>query len=220
MTVAAQQLWQHGRGLAERFGLGRVIGCAALGCMVPMFLIPAVLCGVLWWFMPFVGNVLDMTGVSGIFQRVEPTPIPLVGDRATWQPAVTPVPTLAPIYPGRQGVIVQVGPTPVYASATAVPLPGQVEQPAYSDRPMQEYATYQGNTPAEMHLYLAKANLWGSRRTPYSRGQRLTYPDGTQVTVVTGDFDFTLIADQHGQQWYCGPSVNTLSDLANCMFWR
>lgn len=220
MTVAAQQLWGYGRGLAEQFGLGRVVGCAALGCLVPMLLIPAVLCGAIWWFTPVAGNVLDMTGVAGVFQSVEATPVPLVAQPVAWRPAVTPVPTMAPVYPGQQGVIVQVGPTPVYASATAVPLTEQSEQPAYSDRPMQEYVPYQGNTPAEMHLYLAKANLWGSRRTPYSRGQRLTYPDGTQITVITGDFDFTLIADQQGQQWYCGPSVDALSDLANCVFWR
>lgn len=41
-----QQLWGHGQGLAERFGAKVVIGCAALGCLLPIGL-----CGLTFCFL-------------------------------------------------------------------------------------------------------------------------------------------------------------------------
>lgn len=42
-----QQLFQHGRGLAERFGMGKVLGCLMLGCLVPIACTGVMCCGLL-----------------------------------------------------------------------------------------------------------------------------------------------------------------------------
>lgn len=42
-----QQLLQHGRGLAERFGVGKVLGCLLLGCLVPIACTGVTCCGLL-----------------------------------------------------------------------------------------------------------------------------------------------------------------------------
>lgn len=42
-----QQLLQHGRGLTERFGIGKVLGCLALGCLIPIAISGVFCCGLL-----------------------------------------------------------------------------------------------------------------------------------------------------------------------------
>lgn len=48
MMTILQQAWGHGQGLAERFGAKVVIGCAALGCLLPIGCIGLFGCGLLF----------------------------------------------------------------------------------------------------------------------------------------------------------------------------
>lgn len=210
----SQQLMQAGRNIVDRFG-GFNVGCAALGCLLPASCVILFFVSTFFWAAPAVQS---LTGSEPTEQR----------RLVQVAPASRQVPQ-----PVRNGVIVQTQPTPIYAGDNAqggVYQPGvpsmMGNQQAQFSTPLQPYAKYEGwsdgwgNSLASKSSYLAGANFRGDRRTPYSRGQVITYPDGQQLTVVTGDFDFTLLQDVQGHQWYCGPFVNTLSDLSNCQFWN
>ena len=53
--MITQQLMKHGQGLAQRFGMVKVLGCAALGCFLPVACTGFMCCGLLlllladWW---------------------------------------------------------------------------------------------------------------------------------------------------------------------------
>lgn len=198
-----QQLMQAGRNIVDRFG-GFNVGCAALGFLLPFSCAILFACSAFFWVTP---TIQQFTGTTPPEQRR------LVQD--------------APAASSLNGVIVQTQPTPVYLAgnaqgATYQPgVPSMMgNQPAQFNVPLQPYAKYEGSSRWDRQAYLGRANLTGERRTPYSRGQVITYPDGQRLTVITADFDFTLLQDVQGNQWYCGPSVNTLSDLGSCQFWR
>lgn len=42
-----QQLLGYGRGLTERFGMVKVLGCLALGCLIPIAVSGVFCCGLL-----------------------------------------------------------------------------------------------------------------------------------------------------------------------------
>lgn len=206
----SQQLMQAGRNIVDRFG-GFNVGCAALGCLLPLA------CGILFFIGTFFWAAPTMQGLND----APPEQRRLV--------QVAPPARQLPQTP-QSGVVVRVGPTPVYApdntqgAVYQAGVPSMMgNQQAQFSTPLLTYNGYKGdgwgNSLASKSGYLAGANLRGDRRTPYSRGQVITYPDGQRLTVVTGDFDFTLLQDEQGSQWYCGPSVNTLFDLSNCQFW-
>lgn len=208
----SQQLLQAGRNIVERFG-GFNVGCAALGCLLPLACGILFFVGTFFWAAPAVQGLTGTTPEQRRLVQVAPP------SRQLPQPA-------------QSGVIVQTQPTPIYAPDNAqggmyqAGAPSMMgNQKAQFSTPLLPYARYEGwgdgwnNSLASKSNYLAGANLRGDRRTPYSRGQVITYPDGQQLTVVTGDFDFTLLRDGQGHQWYCGPSIDTLSDLSTCQFW-
>jgi hypothetical protein len=45
--MITQQLLTHGKGLAERFGAGKVLACCALGCLLPIVCSGFFCCGLL-----------------------------------------------------------------------------------------------------------------------------------------------------------------------------
>lgn len=208
----SNQLLDLGRNVHSRFGMGKTLGCVGIGCMVPLSCMLLFVCS-LWWVVP-TDMITDMF-VSGQTEQAAP--------RAATRSSGS---SLA------NGQVMQVGPTPVYPATNeqgGVRQAGaqsmMYNQPAQSNVPMQPYVAYQPaqgweDSLASKSAYLARANLTGERRTPYTKGQVLTYPDGTVMTVVTGDYNFMLLEDQHGDQWMCGPSVNTLNELSGCRFWR
>lgn len=195
----SQQLMQAGRNIVERFG-GFNVGCAALGCLLPFSCAILFACSAFFWVAP---SIQQFTGATPPEQRRLVQVAPVASSPRT----------------ERNGVVVQTQPTPVYPKATAAPFVS-ADAPAQFSTPLQPYVKYEGSGRWDRQSYLGRANLTGERRTPYSRGQVITFPDGQRMTVVTGDFDFTLLQDAYGAQWYCGPSVNTLFDLSSCQFWR
>lgn len=166
------------------------VGCAALGCLPPFSCAILFACSAFFWVTP---TIQQFAGATPPEQRR----------------IVDVAPAASSPGPVRNGVVVQV------AKATAVP-----HVDAHAPTPLQPYTRYEGGSRWDRQAYLGRVNLTGERRTPYSRGQVITYQDGTVMTVVTGDFDFTLLQDVSGSQWFCGTSVNTLADLSGCMFWR
>lgn len=47
VSMNTQQLLQHGRGLAERFGMVKMLCCLMLGCLVPIACTGVMCCGLL-----------------------------------------------------------------------------------------------------------------------------------------------------------------------------
>lgn len=207
----------QGAGIAATEGRGRwrvAAGCGAtlLATLLALLLL---VCGGLWWAVATVTESVT----------VYPTLAPLILDQGgAGIRAVRATATALPI--------MLAAPTPVIPATNldgGIRHPDQPSHswaaPAITDRPLRPYVPYtawQGweNSTAAKSRYLAGVNLTGQRRTPYTKGQRLQYPDGRQMTIVTGDFDFTLLQDEGGRQWACGPAVNTLQDLQGCFFWR
>lgn len=101
-------------------------------------------------------------------------------------------------------------------SSASQPTSGQ----ALTYMPYQSSSPTWGNSLASKSRYLAWANLTGTRRTPYSRGQVLSFSDGRMMTVVTADFDYTLLKDAQGIEWACPPIVDDASALAGCQVWQ
>lgn len=104
---------------------------------------------------------------------------------------------------------------------------GQAQPPAsMTDRALLPYMPYQptdqtwANSSLTRGGYLGWANLTGARRTPYQRGQRLSYPNGATMTVITADFDFTLLQDDQGQEWSCPANVDQIESLQYCQAWQ
>lgn len=124
------------------------------------------------------------------------------------------------------------------SSHNAVALPGnsnsqpesnraveQYQGATLTDQPLQPYMPYEADqtwadSTAGRAGYLGWANLAGARRTPYSRGQVMTYPNGATYTIVTADFDFTLLQDPQGREWYCPANIDTIESLNYCQQWQ
>jgi hypothetical protein len=228
VSIPLSQLGGAANHLRDRFGMGKVLGCAGLGCLLPVSCIGLFMMVGAWGIVP-MGIASQPAearqpekGENYGAYRADIAPVQPVRPQAQRQPVANIV----------NGQVVQVGPTPVYAPSNqqgGVYQPGvpsmMFNQPAFSSVPMQDfqpYAPYEGweNSTASKSNYLARVNLTGARRTPYTKGQTLTDGDGTQMEVITGDFDFTLLEDSKGTQWDCPLNVNTLNDLSHCSFWR
>lgn len=175
--------------LTSRFGFGKVAGCGCLGCLVPFVGATIFFLAVCWWLFARPVQTQEHTAT-----RYMAPDAPVNGQRASNVP------------------------TPVYApdnaqGATRHPeLPSMMgNQPGYLGEGPAAYKPYEGdNSLANKSWYLAQANWTGARRTPYVKGQILS----NGMTVVTGDFDFVLLQDASGTQWFCDPSGT------NCQFWR
>lgn len=180
--------------LTSRFGFGKVLGCGCLGCLAPIVMMMVFTVTVGWWL---------FGGSGGGTQQVYSTP------RYT-APVAYQAPTVS-----------QPAPTPVYAPDNAQgavrnpELPSMMgNQPLHADYRTEgaaDYMPYTGDhSKLSTNWYLAQANFTGARRTPYVKGQQLS----NGLTVVTGDFDFVLLQDVTGTQWFCDPTG------INCTFWR
>jgi hypothetical protein len=229
VNIPLSQLGGAANHLRERFGLGKVLGCTGLGCLLPVSCIGLFMLVGAWGIVP-----MGMFASQPVEARQPEWGENYGAYRADVAPAIVERPQAQrqPIANITNGQVVQVGPTPVYAPTnqqggvyqSGVPSM-MFNQPAFSSVPMQDYQPYQPyegweNSTMSKSNYLARANFTGARRTPYTKGQVLTYGDGSQMKVVTGDFDFTLLEDAQGAQWACPMSVNTLSDLSRCTVWR
>ncbi len=110
---------------------------------------------------------------------------------------------------------------PIMLSNNAVELPKQsysqpegnqaVGQPnqgaTLTDQPLQPYLPYEADQTWE-------------NGNPYSRGQVMTYPNGATYTIVTADFDFTLLQDSQGREWACPANIDTIESLNYCQLWQ
>lgn len=179
--------------ITSKVGLGKVIGCGCLGCLVPVLSGLVFVIAVGWW----------------LFGSSAPTPVQ--AQRTPTYSAAAPA----------QGQLVRPGvPTPVYTPANAqggirqgLPsmMGNQPLDPGYLSEGKAAYTPYTGDySVASQQWYLARANFTGERRTPYVKGQTLS----NGLTVVTADFDFVLLQDANGAQWFCDPTG------VNCQWWR
>lgn len=185
-----------------------IVGCAlsALGVLLVALLS---VCGGLWW------TVSTVTESVTVYPTMEPLRLDGAGVVFPAQPRMKPTPVI-PATNLEGGIRHAEIPSASLFDASSN---------AITDRPLQPYTPYAAwagweNSTAAKSRYLAGVNLTGARRTPYTKGQRLMYPGGQTYTVKTADFDFTLLVDASGAEWYCGPSVNTLQDLQSCYRWR
>lgn len=200
MTTARQQVAD----ITSKYGLKKVLSCGCLGCLVPILSMLVFLLAVGWWL--FAGTTATPTAHSA----------PRYPVASNVRYASTAGFVAAPVT--QQGQAVRAGvPTPIYApdnaqGAIRQGLPSMMgNQPLNADYRSEGLAAYTPNRlglPAG--LYLGYANAIGARRTPYVKGQQLS----NGLTVVTGDFDFVLLQDASGAQWYCDPTGT------NCQWWR
>ncbi len=184
------------RDLSQFFVGNWRIGCAAgCGCLVIVAMAGLfMLCSVAW------------IGGSLLRGKVEPPPVvePIMLEPSqaiyTVSNPTIPVDKLATRHESNQNTVTDRRPLPY--------------MPYVNDN-----ATW-GNSNATRSYYLAWANLTGARRTPYTRGQVLRYPDGRSFKVVTADFDFSLLQDSQGRRWACPADVNDQRALAACQQWQ
>lgn len=191
----------------DRFGAGKILGCVGVGCLLPS------LCGVvmvivfLWGFVPSLFS--SESTVSPIKEENYIAYTERVQTK-TIRPNIVKMPVVA------------LTPTPIYDDSIPSMMYNQPYRGSIDHKPYVAYEPYQGfeNSTLSKSMFLARVNFTGERRTPYSKGQRLYYQDGSVMTVVTGDFDFTLLRDATGGQWACPLLVDTLEQISQCYFWR
>lgn len=181
---------------------GNFRACGAVGCGCGIFLLAAValmglplLLGAAWLFWPATPEPIQpimLHPSTAVYQAGSAAPM-AANNNATGQP-------------NNQGTA-QAGAALTNQAAGAY-LPYQPEDRTWA------------NSNASKAGYLAWANLQGARRTPYSRGQVLTYPNGATYMIVAADFDYTLLQDSQGRQWACPANVDNQTSLNYCQAWQ
>lgn len=181
--------------LTSRFGFRRVLGLGCLGCSLPIVGALIFVVAVGWWLFGSSGPAFEASA-----------------ERRYTAPSASYAVQGQLLRPG--------GPTPVYEPDNAQSgirqgLPSMMgNQPldaGYLAEGQAAYTPYIGDhSVVSRQWYLARANFTGERRTPYVKGQVLS----NGLTVVTADFDFVLLQDANGSQWFCDPTG------LSCQWWR
>ncbi len=189
----AKEQWSN---IVGKVGIGKLVGCGCLGCLVPLLSMGVFLVAVGWWLFGSGGNGSNVEVRNAIRYPAQSAvgPVSVQGQRASAQPT--------PVY----------APSNVQGGIRHPEIPSAMgNQPGYLAEGPAAYKPYEGdNSLANKSWYLAQSNWTGQRRTPYVKGQTLS----NGLTVVTGDFDFVLLQDASGVQWFCDPTGT------QCQFWR
>jgi hypothetical protein len=143
----------------------------------------------------------------------------MVGGKA--KPALQPPPVVVPVAIDQGAGSYAIGNNASVTDSNRATAPGAT----VTDARLLAYTPYApdpdwANSTGSKAGYLAWANATGAQRTPYTRGQVLTYGNGLQMTVTTADFDYSLLKDAQGNEWACPAIVNDLEALAACQPWQ